>query len=70
MSVSLPGGEEVLGNNGTEYRKINGLFHRLRAPTLLPTLYHRVPPPGTPALSGSAAVPSARGVVLLLRASA
>ena len=54
--------------------KSNSLFHRLRlrAPALLPILYHRVPPPGAPALSGSAAVPVARrplngGVALLLR---
>jgi len=51
--------------------KSNSLFHRLCAPTLLPTLYHRVPPPGAPALSGSAAVPAAAGgVALLLRAGA
>jgi hypothetical protein len=56
--------------------KSNGLFHRLRTPTLAPTLYHRVPPSGTPALSGSAVVPAARrppdggGVALLLRAGA
>ena len=43
--------------------EIGLLFHRLRASTLLPTLYHRVPPPGAPALSGSAAVPAA-GVAL------
>jgi hypothetical protein len=29
--------------------KSNGLFHRLHAPTLLTTLYYRVPPPGAPA---------------------
>src|SRR5438094_10664965 len=33
----------------------NGLFYRLRAPALLPTLDHQVPPPSAPALSGSAA---------------
>ena len=52
------------------------LVTRWFPPTLLPILYHRVPPPGTPALGGTAAVPAARrppdggGVALLLRAGA
>src|SRR4030095_11096217 len=35
---------ELLGGS---IGKSNGLFHRLRAPTLSPTLHHRIPSSGT-----------------------
>jgi hypothetical protein len=39
-------GKIILRKRLASIGKSNGLFHRLRAPTLSPTLHHRVPPPG------------------------
>jgi hypothetical protein len=36
---------DLRNTNATSIGKSNGLFHRLR----VPTLYHRIPPPGAPA---------------------
>jgi RNA recognition motif. (a.k.a. RRM, RBD, or RNP domain) len=46
MWTSRSMGTEMSGRDPMSIGKSNGLFHRLRAPILSPTLHHRVPSPG------------------------